>query len=167
MEKGATAMKSLKIQWKPLVISILISLVTGGISALLTSDSMKLYKSLNRPVLSPPPIAFPIVWTILYILMGVSAYMIFTSTADQKKKRNALFLYALQLVLNFLWPIIFFNLELYFFAFLWIVLLWVTVLLMIAEFMKIRPAAGFLQAPYLIWLTFAAYLSLAFYYLNK
>lgn len=160
-------MKSLKIQWKPLVISILISLVTGGISALLTSDSMKLYKSLNRPVLSPPPIAFPIVWTILYILMGVSAYMIFTSTAAKKQKRNALFLYALQLVMNFLWPIIFFNLELYFFAFLWIVLLWVTVFFMIAEFMKIRPAAAFLQVPYLIWLTFASYLNLAFYFLNK
>ena len=160
-------MKTTKIQWKPLIISILISLSVGGLSALLTMSSMNQYKSYSLPVIAPPSYIFPIVWTILFILMGISAYMIFVSKADKKLKANALFLYGLQLIINFFWSIIFFNFQLLFFAFVWIILLWIVVLLMISKFYKVNKTAAYLQIPYLLWITFAAYLNLGIYIFNK
>lgn len=156
-----------KIKWKPLIISILISLSVGGLSAFFTRSSMDIYSKYNRPVLSPPGTVFPIVWTILFILMGISAYLVFISSVDEKIKSNALFLYGLQLIINFFWSIIFFNLEMLLFAFLWIILLWIVVFLMIISFWKINKLASYLQIPYLMWITFASYLNLGIYVLNK
>ena len=132
------------------VYSVLIAIAVGGLAGLLTMNSMQVYSGLQKPALSPPSIVFPIVWTILYTLMGISAAIIFKSNDLDKNK--ALKTYAVQLVINFLWTIIFFNLEWYLFAFVWLLLLIVVVAIMIVQFYRIKPLAAWLQIPYLIWL---------------
>ena len=146
---------------------IAIPLAVGIIAALLTSDSMTMFKSLNKPILSPPGWLFPIVWTILYIFMGISAYLIGISHAAPIEKAKSLTLYTYQLAVNFLWSIFFFNFEWYFFSFLWIILLWILVFLMIRSFHKINRVAAYLNIPYLLWITFASYLNLGIWFLNK
>lgn len=153
------------IKIKPLVTSLSISLGVGLTSAFLTLNSMEVYKSLNKPNLAPPSIIFPIVWTILYILMGISSYLIYIS--KNPNKINALKIYALQLVINFIWPLLFFNNKLYLISFIWIIFLWLIVLAMIIAFSKINHFAGILQVPYLLWVTFASYLNIMVYLLNK
>lgn len=145
---------------------ILVPLLTGVVASLITRDSMEVFAELSKPPLSPPAIVFPIVWTILYILMGVSSYLIITSGAGKAKIERALMLYWYQLAVNFLWPTFFFNFEWYLFSFVWLVLLWVLVLLMILAFAKIDKRAAILNIPYLIWLTFAGYLNLGIWWLN-
>lgn len=156
-----------KIRWKPLILSLLIALGVGGLSGFLTRNSMDTYSKYNKPLLSPPGFIFPIVWTALFILMAISAYLIYVSDAPKKERSNALFLYLLQLIINFMWPIIFFKFDMLLLGFLWIVLLWVIVIFMIISFYKIKPIAALLQIPYLLWLSFAAYLNLGIYTLNK
>jgi len=143
---------------KKLIINILIPLVIGGIVALITMPFMD-YKSLEQPLLSPPSILFPIIWTILYILMGVSAYLI-------SKKDNIPLIYYVQLGVNALWSIIFFVFKLRLFAFIWIILLIILVVKMIFAFYKIDKKAAYLQIPYLLWIVFASYLNLGIYLLN-
>ena len=145
---------------------IAIPLLAGGIAALLTTDSMKTFSALDKPALSPPGWLFPVVWTILYTLMGVSAYLIATSSAAPIEKAKALAIYTYQLAVNFLWSIFFFNFKWYFFSFLWIILLWILVFLMIRAFWKINRTAAYLNIPYLIWITFAAYLNIGIWILN-
>lgn len=152
------------IKLKPLVISLIIPLGTGGLAGFFTMNSMEVYKNLNQPNLAPPSFVFPIVWTILYILMGISSYLIYQS--DSSTKSKSLILYSIQLIFNFIWPIIFFNGGIYLFSLVWLVILWVLVLLMIISFYKINKTAAYLQIPYLLWLTFAAYLNLSIYILN-
>lgn len=152
------------IKLKPLIISLLISLGIGGLAGFLTTNSMKIYKSLNQPNLAPPSFVFPVVWTILYILMGISAYLIYQS--DSVNKNKALAIYGVQLIFNFIWPLIFFNGGMYLFSFIWLIALWILVLWMIILFYKIKPAAAYLQISYLLWLTFAAYLNFSIYLLN-
>lgn len=155
----------MKIKFDKLIISILIPLAVGQISALLTRSSADTYAMLSKSPLSPPGVVFPIVWTILYILMGISCYLIITSGNENTK--NALTWYALQLVLNFFWSLIFFNLHFYLFAFIWLLILIVTIIIMIIKFYKINPLAAYLQIPYLLWCIFAAYLNFSIYLLNK
>ena len=150
---------------KPYVISIAIALAVGGLSALLTSGNMNVYDTLNRPALAPPAIVFPIVWTILFVLMGISSAMIYEERGEQDVS-GALIIYGLQLVVNFFWSLIFFNMRSYLFAVIWLALLWVLVMWMIIRFYKIKPLAAYLQIPYLIWLSFAFYLTLMIYLLN-
>lgn len=150
------------IKLKPLLISILIPLIIGGISGILTAGSSEIYSSLVLPPLSPPAIVFPIVWTIIYILMGIASYLIYNSKSPQK-----LTLYAAQLAVNFFWTIIFFDLGAYLAAFIWLIILWVMVVNMTIQFYKTNKLAGILLTPYVIWLTFAGYLNLAVYILNK
>lgn len=152
------------INWKSLTVNLAISLGTGILSALITRNSMDTYKNLNLPKLAPPSILFPIVWTILFILMGISAYIIYESNSDQKQ--NALTIYGIQLLINFIWPILFFNLKLYLFSFIWIILLWLLIILMISSFKKISNVAAYLQISYLLWVTFASYLNFMIYYIN-
>jgi len=140
-------------KYKPYIKQILIALLIGGIAAFITRDSMSVYDEIIKPPLAPPPILFPIVWTILYILMGISAGLV------QETEGYIPFIYKLQLFVNFLWPIIFFNMEAFFFAFIWIVLLLILVVLMILEFYKIHKTAAYLQIPYLVWTAFATYLT--------
>ncbi len=153
---------------KPFIISVIIALAVGGLSALLTSGNMDIYSEIIRPPLSPPSVLFPIVWTILYILMGIGAAMIWNERENKMAESNrALIVYAVNLVLNFFWSIIFFNMQAYLLAFIWLVLLWIVILIMTVSFYRIKPIAGILQIPYLLWVTFAGYLNLAIYILNR
>lgn len=146
-----------------LIISILIPLAIGSISALL-SGNMSSYSMLVKPALSPPGFVFPIVWTILYILMGISSYIVYSSNSPNKSK--ALLLYSVQLFFNFCWSIIFFRMELYFFALIWIIALVLIIIIMIKQFHIVSPRAAYLQIPYLIWCIFAVYLNFAIFILN-
>lgn len=153
---------------KPYVISVAIALAVGGLSALLTSGSMDIYSDIVRPPLSPPSILFPIVWTILYILMGIGAAIVYQKKDEQPQAvHEALIVYAINLFLNFFWSIIFFNMRAYLFAFVWLLALWAVILIMIIKFKKVSPLAAYLQIPYLLWVTFAGYLNLAIYILNR
>lgn len=143
--------------------SILVPLIIGGIVGFITSGSMD-YNTLEKPVLSPPSIVFPIVWTILFTLMGIS-YGILKEKSLVTPKISLI--YYSQLFVNSLWSIFFFTLKWRLFAFVWILLLLSLVIIMIVNFYKQNKIAGLLQIPYLLWVTFAAYLNLAVYLLNK
>ncbi|MCH5212039.1 MAG: tryptophan-rich sensory protein [Oscillospiraceae bacterium] len=153
---------------KPYVISILIPLAVGGLSAWLIRDGMAQYIEMEKPPISPPAILFPIVWTILFILMGIGSALIYVNRDKNKETaEGALRIYGIQLAVNFFWSIIFFNMQAYLFAFIWLVLLWVLILIMILEFRKISHAAAWLQLPYLLWVTFAGYLTFAVWLMNR
>lgn len=125
--------------------------------------NMDIYSDINT-MIEPPKILFPIIWTILYILMGISSYKIYKSYSDHKK--DALLIYACQLIVNFFWSIIFFNFRNFLLAFIWIIALDILVILMIYYFYKIDKKAGLLQIPYLLWLGFATFLTYQIYVLN-
>lgn len=148
----------------PLVVSLLISLGTGGLSALLTRNSMDTYGNYQQPPLAPPAWLFPVVWTVLFVLMGISAYLVYES--QKPGWRAALLVYAIQLAVNFVWPLLFFRLGLLMPAFWWLVLLLLLIVWMIVLFFRVSPAAAYLQIPYLLWTLFAAYLNLAIALLN-
>ncbi len=145
---------------------IFITVAIGGLSGYLTRDGVELYnQTIQQPPLSPPSIVFPIVWGILYILMGISAARIYMSQPSDTRTK-AMVLYVVQLVMNFFWSIIFFNLQKFGIASLWLVILWSLILAMILVFRKIDVIASRLQIPYLLWVTFAAYLNLGVWLLN-
>ena len=156
-----------KIRYGPLAISLLIPLAVGGFSAFLTRDGMEYFKTVSQPPLSPPAWVFPVVWTILYLLMGAASYLIVTSAASQPRRERALTVYGLSLAVNFLWPIVFFTMRFYFGAFLLLLLLWVLSAVTALLFSCIDERAGKLMIPYLVWLTFAAYLNLGVWLLNR
>ena len=155
-----------------LIIAIAIPLLVGGLSAFLTKDAMMVFDTIKKPPLAPPGIAFPIAWTILYVLMGIASYLIYN--LDENKltssqvvlKKNTLIIYVVQLILNFFWSIIFFKLSMYKFAFVWLVLLWELVFMFIKSVMKLNKAAAYLMLPYLLWMTFAGYLNIMIVILN-
>lgn len=155
-----------KIQWKTLLISIAIPLIIGLISFLLSGDVASQYGAMEKPTLSPPASVFPIVWTMLYILMGISSYLVVASECDSENKESAVSIYSAQLFFNFFWTILFFKFQLYFFSFLWLMVLWILIVITIMKFYKCVPPAGYLLIPYLVWVTFAAYLNLATALLN-
>ena len=144
------------------IIYSLLPIIGGAIVGLITSGYMN-YTDIVKPSLSPPGIVFPIVWTILYILMGTSYFI---TTKDNESNKELDQIYLLQLLVNLLWPIIFFILRMYFTAFLWIILLIILVIVMIKELLKVNKLSGYLQIPYLIWLLFATYLNLGITLLN-
>lgn len=146
-------------------LSIGIALAVGAVSGLSSMNGMKEFSALKQPPLSPPGWLFPVVWTGLYVLMGISAARIYIANTAETKQ--ALFVYAGQLIVNALWTPIFFELELRLVAFIWILLLICLVILMISRFKRIDKNAGNLQFPYLIWLLFAAYLNLGVFILNR
>lgn len=153
----------MKINFKNLIVSILIPVLLGSLVGLITASSNN-YTNLNQPFFAPPAILFPIVWTILYILMGVSIYLIKESHSIYQRK--AIFTYQLQLGVNLLWSIIFFLLKMRTFAFVWIILLIILVISMIKQFLKISKSAAYIQIPYLLWLIFASILNLTIIFLN-
>lgn len=153
----------MKIQWKKLILCIAIPLAAGGLAGLLIRNSMETFQSLNKPALSPPGWLFPVVWTILYILMGIASYLVLVSG---KPNRSALSVYGIQLIFNFFWSIIFFNFEAYLFSFVWLIILWVLILATMILFFRVSEPAGYLLLPYLLWVTFAGYLNLYIYLLN-
>ena len=146
-----------------MIISILIPVAVGSISALISRIPGR-YAGIQQPPFSPPAIVFPIVWTALYILMGISAYMI--SRSEDARKSRALSVYALQLFFNFFWSILFFRFSWYLPAFFWLAAMSVHILIMIFRFFQIKPLAAYLQIPYLFWCLFAAYLNFGVYWLN-
>ena len=148
-----------KKKWKNLLISVAVSLSVGIMSALLSMGGMRAYADMYKPPLSPSGWVFPIVWTILYVLMGIAAFLVFQSVGEDKKL--ALTLYVIQLFLNFGWSIIFFDLKAYFFAFAWLLVLWLFIYLTMKQFRQLNKTAGILMLPYLAWVAFAGYLNLA------
>lgn len=150
------------LKFKVFAKSILIPVIIGGIVGLIISGSID-YISLQKPVFSPPSILFPIVWTILYILMGIS-YGILKSNNLTDSKINLI--YYLQLFVNAMWSIIFFTLKFRLFAFIWIIILDILVIIMIIKFYNKNKLSGLLQLPYLLWILFASYLNLSIYLLN-
>ena len=144
------------------IIYSLIPIVGGVLVGLIISGYMN-YGDMVKPPLSPPSYIFPIVWTILYILMGISYFI---ATKDKENDKDLNQIYILQLLVNFFWPIIFFVLKMYFTAFFWIILLLILVIIMIKELLKNNKISGCLQIPYFIWLLFATYLNIGIFLLN-
>jgi len=155
-----------KQNWKSYLFWILLAEAVGALSGWLTREGTQIYaQTIVKPPLSPPGWVFPVVWSILYALMGIGAARIY-QTPPSKPRSLGLNLFVAQLVVNFFWSPIFFNLQAFGLAFFWLLLLWVLVLWMILAFRKSESLAAKLQIPYWIWLTFAAYLNLGVWYLN-
>lgn len=161
MESTYNILGDIMIDFKKLLYSLAIPLAAGGLGSFIggTSD---FYSSINKPNFAPPGIVFPIVWSILYILMGISYYLIITSP-DSKFKKISIIVYFIQLILNVLWPLIFFKLRLFLLGFFWIITLIILVSYMIYSFFKVNKTAAYLQIPYLLWLIFASILSFAIF----
>lgn len=140
-------------------VCLAIPLLTGTVAGFLSKDGIAAFAMAEKPPLSPPAWVFPVVWTLLYTLMGISSYLILNADTEEAVKEKAIRVYGLQLVVNFLWPTFFFQFQWYGFSFLWLLLLWGFVLLMMLRFGAIRKAAAYLNILYLLWLTFAAYLN--------
>lgn len=156
-----------KNAWKTYVFWIGLSEAVGLLAGLLTRSAAMLYsETAVKPPLSPPAILFPVVWTILYALMGFGAARI-ARAGISRARSHALLLFIAQLCFNFFWSIIFFNLQAYGFAFFWLVALWALILAMTLAFRKVDPLAALLQIPYLIWVAFAGYLNLGVWLLNR
>ena len=155
-----------KIKWQNLIIAVIIPLLVGGLSALLTRGGMKDFETVSKPFLTPPSWLFPVAWSIFYILMGIASYIIFTQAEHRDKVPAALTSYGVQLLVNFFWSILFFNLKVYLLSFAWLVLLWVLIIMTMASFGKISKNAELLLLPYLLWVSFAGYLNFGVYILN-
>jgi len=149
---------------RPYVIFILINLAAASLVGWIASRAMQEYEAVQKSSLTPPSFVFPIVWTILYVLMGISAAMIYQT--ESPKKTNALRIYVIQLIVNLVWSFLFFNLQMYGLSFFWLLLLWLLIIAMIASFRTISPAAAILQIPYLIWVSFAGYLAFFVWMMN-
>ena len=142
---------------------ILFPLILGALVGFIISSSMD-YSDLSKPFLSPPGFIFPIVWSILYILMGISYGLLVKKDLNTSEVQN---IYYLQLLVNLIWPILFFTFNLRLFSFLWILLLDFLIIIMIIQFYKKNKISAILQLPYLFWSLFASYLNLGIYILNK
>lgn len=146
-----------------LVLALAIPLCVGGVAAMLTRNMMKEYMLLNKPPLSPPGWMFPVVWTILYIMMGIASYLVLTSGADRSLIIKALVFYGIQLALNFFWSLLFFNGSLYLWALVELLGMWAMIIVTTVLFFRASPAAGVMMIPYILWSSFAAYLNFAVY----
>lgn len=167
LEKVKQIWNRIKPYILPYSVAIAIPLAVGIASAALTKDNMDVYSKLNTPPLSPPAILFPIVWTILYILMGVSSAMIYIDRdKNPEAAKRGLIYYGISLALNFSWSIIFFNLQAAFFALLILIALLYCIIRTILEYRRVKPAAAYLQIPYVLWVAFAGYLNAGIWVLN-
>ena len=142
-----------RVEKKPLAIAIAVPLLVGGLSSLLTHRSMEAFHQLRQPPLTPPDWVVPVAWSVLYILMGVASYLVYTSDAT--------------LVFNFVWPLLFLRLGMRLAALLWLFILFGLIVLTASLFGRIRRAAGLCFVPYLLWTAFAGYLNAGVYWLNR
>ncbi|MBE7022049.1 MAG: tryptophan-rich sensory protein [Ruminococcaceae bacterium] len=149
------------------IAAIFLPLAIGGLAAFLTPNSSEFYAALQKPPLAPPGRAFPFIWTGLYILIGIASYLIYKRDFSKPFVRDALYFYAISLLLNFLWPLVFFRFKLLFGAFWVLLLLWLFTGIATAKFYRISHKAGLLMLPYWLWITFAGYLNLAVWLLNR
>ena len=139
----------------------------GALSGILSRTGTRDYgETVQKPPLSPPSVVFPVVWTILFALMGISAARIAASQEGPDRSR-ALNVFVIQLIVNFFWSLIFFNAQAFGFAFLWLLFLWILIVIMIVIFSGIDSLAALLQIPYLLWVTFAGYLNYGVWQLNR
>lgn len=157
---------------KKYICCVLIPLLVGYLSSILAQaisgiDTKTYYHELVKPGFAPPSIIFPIVWTILYILMGTSAYIILSQKKNQSKIKDAMFYYWVQLGLNFLWPILFFGFQLRLTSLINLILILVFVVIMVYKFYKIKPLAAYLNIPYILWLIYAMILNYFIWFINK
>lgn len=153
--------------WKTYAFWVLLCEGVGALSGFLTREGTKRYlETVEKPPLSPPGMAFPVVWGILFVLMGMGAARIYLMPASNARS-SALKVFLIQLGVNFFWSIIFFNLSSYALALLWLFLLWGLVLWMMASFYRLDRPAALIQIPYLLWITFAAYLNCGVWLLNR
>lgn len=155
--------------WR-MMVSLVIPLVVGGIAALIAGDSMATFDTFNKPPLAPPAWLFPVAWTVLYILMGIACFLVWTRPANKqltmKAKTTFFVIYGLQLAFNFFWSIFFFNLAWHLFAFIWLIALWAMILALLIWSGKKLRAAMWVLLPYLLWVTFAGYLNIMIAILN-
>ncbi|MBP3493876.1 MAG: tryptophan-rich sensory protein [Oscillospiraceae bacterium] len=157
----------MKQNWKTYGLWILLAEAVGGLSGFLTREGTKIYNAtIEQPPLSPPAIVFPIVWGILFALMGVGAARVYLAPPSAIRTRG-LRLFFVQLAFNFFWSILFFNLQNFGFALVWLLALWVLILWMILAFYRVDKWAALLQIPYLLWVSFAAYLNYGVWMLNR
>lgn len=155
-------------KYKPYIYGILIALGVGGLSSTVTHNSRDIYSTLRMPPLTPPSWVFPVVWAVLFILMGISSAVIYKKrTVNYDLSAEGLLLYTASLVFNFLWSVIFFNFRAFALSFAWIVILWFNILFTILRYRRLSEVAAALQIPYLLWVTFAAYLNYAIFLLNR
>lgn len=154
-------------KWKTYAFWILLTEAVGGLAGWLTRRGAKIYNAaITQPPFSPPGIVFPIVWGILFALMGISAARVYLAPASNARTRSLL-LFFLQLAFNFFWSIIFFNFQAFGLAFFWLIALWLLILAMLFSFRKVDRLAAWLQIPYLLWVSFAAYLNFGVWMLNQ
>ena len=156
----------MKIKIRPLLIALAIPLAVGVLAALLSRGNMDLFDTVRKPPLSPPAWLFPVAWTVLYLLMGLASYRAYTARAATAQKNRALLFYAAQLVFNFFWPLLFFNLGAFTFAFIWLAALLALILVTTVKFYTLDRPAGYLLIPYILWVLFAGYLNLGIALLN-
>ncbi|MGE5329444.1 MAG: TspO/MBR family protein [Deltaproteobacteria bacterium] len=160
-----------KAYWKKYItgsiISILIAEAVGVLSALFTQDTMQQYKQLIQPPFSPPGWVFPIVWSILFLLMGLASYRVYNEGIERKDVKNALVFYAIQLILNLCWTIIFFRFQMRGFAFVWLLILLTFIIITTIKFYKIDKVSAYLMIPYILWVAFAGVLNFSIWQLNK
>lgn len=169
IEKGKLNIFKVNGEFKliPLLINILIPLLGGAIVGYLNKNAMSTYEALKKPFFNPPGIVFPIVWTILYILMGIAAYRIFMKNKQGVDDKGGYFYYLVQLMINFLWSFVFFTFRLYGVSFIVIIILFILILITLIKFIKVDRIAGFLLIPYLIWVSFAGVLNYLIWVLNE
>lgn len=154
-----------KINIKKLLFFIAIPIGVGILASIICKDDFNLFQSLNKPPLSPPAWLFPVAWSILYVLMGISSYFVYSK--QHSVATSCMKIYFIQLFANFIWTILFFKFKQYLFSFLWIILLLFTITKMTICFYSVDKKSGILQIPYIAWVCFASYLNIAIYYLNK
>ena len=154
----------MKINLKKLIIITLVTFLVGGFFSFFTMNNMDTFKELAKPI-DVPAVVFPIVWSILYLLMSISYYIVSNSNSTYKDEAKTA--YILQLIINSLWSLIFFGFEAYLLAFIWIIILLISVIIMIIYFYKVSKFAAYLQIPYILWIIFAGYLNLGIYFLNR
>lgn len=156
-----------KVSVGPLIYTLFLPLLVGGISAALSSKGMAMYADMSKPALSPPGWVFSVAWTILYIMMGLASYYVIFADAESRDKATALAIYGIQLAMNFMWSIFFFGKGMYLFAFVWLIVMWWLVIMCTLKFFSISKTAGLLLIPYVLWMGFAAYLNLGAFLLSR
>ena len=157
-----------RIKVLPLILSVGVSFLAAGIGSLFTTSAIDTwYATLNKPFFSPPNWVFAPVWTLLYLLMGISLYLVWITKTEKKAKKLGITFFFIQLAFNALWSILFFGLKSPIAAFIGIFLLWLAIYLTIKKFLQFSKFAGWLLIPYLAWVSFAAILNLSIVLLNR
>ena len=150
-----------------LVASLLLPLAVGGIAGIFTTEAIPgWYASLNQPSFNPPNWVFGPVWTMLYIILGFSLFLIWKLPSG-KERNQAIIVFMVQLIFNFCWSFFFFYFKMIGLALLDIVVLWIMIVAMLVRFYKLKPVAAYINIPYLLWVTFATALNIAYFFLNR